>query len=138
MKKYKLIELMKKTVKNDDCFNFNKIDGCRVICSKCLLRIKFDNCAGIYFNVKGGCDCIIFWNNKVALIECKLGKFGSSDAKKASEQIKKCHEFVQSKGYDGHIEAVIYFESIDYMSKSRVEKDLEIPVKFHKCGVELT
>ncbi len=142
MKELELINIIKNKINKEECFDCKNIDGCRVKCSDCLLKVRFDNCANIYFGVDGGCDCIIILKNKIALIECKNGKFGSSDAKKASEQIKKCFKFIKNKGYSGYIEGVIYFRYIDSTSKSRVEIELrhkrKIPVKFCKCGEDMS
>lgn len=141
MKKPELIEIIKEKVQDKGCFEFSNIDGCKVKCSDCQLKVRFDGCANKYFGVDGGCDCIVIWRSKIALIECKTGKFGSSDAKKASVQIKKCYEFVKNENIKDNIEAIIFYENIEYTSRSRVKIDLKIlkiPIKFYKCGVELS
>ncbi len=142
MKKPELSEIIKNKIKNkNECFDFTNIDGCRDKCSDCLLRVRFDKCADIYFEFDGGCDCIIIFKNKISLVECKNGKFGSSDAKQSIKQIEKCHEFVKNNGNNRYIEAVIYYgKGIDYTSMSRVRTDLKmshLSVKFYRCGQEL-
>ncbi|MCX9011738.1 MAG: hypothetical protein OIN66_11530 [Candidatus Methanoperedens sp.] len=139
MKKPELIEIIKNTIKNTkECFEFYNVDGCRVKCPNCQLKIRFDGCANSYFGVKGGCDCIIIFKDKISLVECKNGKFGSSDAKNSIEQIKKCCNFVKNNGNDRFIEAVIYHGGgVEYMSMSRVKIELErlhLSVEFYKCG----
>jgi hypothetical protein len=141
MKKPELIEIIKNTVQNEECFYFSNIDGCRVKCSDCLLKVRFDGCADSYFGFDGGCDCIVIFKDKICLIECKNGKFGSSDAKKSVKQIEKCYKFVKNNSNNRHIEAVVYFgEGIEYTSMSRVKAELKwlyLSVKFYKCGQKL-
>lgn len=142
MKKPELIEIIKNTIKNQkDCFDFDNIDGCRVKCLDCRLKVRFDKCAASYFGFDGGCDCVVIFKDKISLIECKNGKFGSSDAKKSIKQIEKCHEFVKNNGNNRYIEAVIYYgKGIEPISMNRVRIELKrsnLPVKFYKCGDEL-
>ncbi len=142
MKIPELIEIIKKNVKNkNECFDFDNIDGCRVKIPNCQLKVRFDKCVASYFGFDGGCDCIVIFKYKISLIECKNGKFGSSDAKKSVEQIKKCHEFVKKNGNNRYIEAVIYYWSgIETISMNRVLAELKssnLSVKFYKCGQPL-
>ncbi len=142
MKKPELIEIIKNRIKNQKkCFDFDNIDGCRVKCPDCRLKVRFDKCAASYFGFDGGCDCIIIFKDKICLIECKNGKFGSSDAKKSVKQIEKCYEFVKNNGNNQYTEAVIYFgEGIESISMNRVKAELKssnLPVKFYRCGDEL-
>lgn len=138
MNQSELIRVITKKVKNEACFNFSNIDGCKVKCSSCQLKFRFDNCVDKFFGFTGGCDCIIIFKEKTSLIECKSGKFGSKDAKKVIKQIIKCFEFIRSQGYDQHIEAVIYFDNGHKTSMDRVKTDLKsyVPVRFNKCGKE--
>lgn len=141
MKKPELIEIIKNAVQNTECFDFSNIDGCRVKCPDCLLKVRFDNCADSYFGFDGGCDCIIIFKNKITLIECKNGYFGSSDAKKSIKQIEKCYAFIKNNGYNRYIEAAIFFGGgINTISMKRVIielKGLSLSVEFYKCGHEL-
>ncbi len=143
MKKPELIEIIKNTIKNQkECFDFDNIDGCRVKCPDCQLKVRFDKCAASYFGFNGGCDCIIVFKDKISLIECKNGAFGSSDAKKSVKQIEKCYEFViKNNSSNRFIEAVIYYgKGTRSISVNRVKTDLKLlklPVKFLQCGLEL-
>ncbi len=142
----KLIEKLKNKINDDDCFDFSlHIDCCGIKASRYKLKIKFDGCADRYFGKDGGCDCIFIFSDKVCVVECTTGKFGSRDAKRKPEQIKACYNLVRSLGYRGLIVAIFYYESFSKnISKERVElelkdikkKDKGFIIKFRKCGKE--
>ncbi|WP_456370607.1 hypothetical protein [Geoglobus sp.] len=126
-----------------NCLDFsNNIDGCRIKSSEYILKVKFDKCADKNFDVDGGCDCIFILRDKVAIVECTRGNFGSRDAIRKPEQLKKCYEVVRRLGYSGLIVMVIYFRHISNTAKSRAEielknlkrKDKKLILKFLKCG----
>jgi len=135
-----LISKIKKLVVSD-CFNFKKIDCCRIVCSKCLLKLKVDKCADTSFGFKGGCDCILILKDKVIIVECKCNKFGSGDAKRATKQVTKCYELLREKlDYNGVIRAVILHENVDSTAAQRVRLELKalgLSPKFSKCGHDI-
>ncbi len=142
----RLIEKLKDKINDNDCFDFSlHIDCCRIKASGYKLKIRFDGCADRYFSKDGGCDCIFIFSDKVCIVECTTGKFGSRDAKRKPEQIKACYNLVRSLGYKGLIVAILYYESFDKnISKKRVElelknikkKDRGFIIKYRKCGKE--
>ena len=128
---------------DDDCFEFgNNIDGCKVKASRFSHKVRFDECANEYFGVEGGCDCIFIFPDKVCIVECTTGKFGSEDAERKPKQIRECYRVIRSLGYRGLITAVFYYGSINKISKERAEielkdlkkKDRGFIIKFLKCG----
>ncbi len=140
-----LIDKITNKIKNEKCFDFSyNIDGCRIKATHYKLKLGFDGCADGYFGVNGGCDCIFIFPNKVCIVECTTGKFGSTDAKRKPKQIKECYTVVRNLGYQGLIEAIIYYETIDSTAKNRAEielkdikkKDKGFIVKFFRCGID--
>jgi len=134
-----IIERIRATIGAECLDNIRNIDGCRVVCNNkgLLLKMRFDNCANNYFERQGGCDCIFLFCDKIFLIECKKGKFGSSDAKKAINQIKSCNEFIRDElGYRGFIEVIIYYgKSMDPIAITRLKIELKsFILKIFKCG----
>ena len=122
----KLIEKLKNKINDNSCFDFNlHIDCCRIKASGYKLKIRFDECADRYFGKDGGCDCIFIFSDKVCIVECTRGKFGSRDAKRKPKQIKVCYNLIRSLGYRGLIVAIFYYEHFEKnISKERVKLEL--------------
>ena len=139
---HKLIKTLKDKIEGD-CFNFKlHIDCCRIRSSKYKLKVRFDGCADRFFNKSGGCDCIFIFSDKVCLVECTTGTFGSLGARRKPKQIRECYDLIRSLDYKGLIVAIIYYESFKSVSKKRVEIELKEIKKgdknfffrFCKCG----
>ena len=122
----------------EECNECDNIDGCRIRYRQFLRKFRFDGCLGRFYDIQGGCDCIIALNNKVVLVECKRGQFGSSDAKRASKQFEKCADFVKRiVGYHWKISAMLFSEKRKPMAMNKIHaemKRLKIPIKFKNCG----
>ncbi len=144
----KLIKTLKSKINDNDCVNFKlHIDCCRIKISRYLLKIRFDKCADRFFGKNGGCNCIFIFSDKVCIVECTTGEFGSLDAKRKPKQIKECYDLIRSLGYKGLIVAVFYYEHFGKkISKERIELELKdikkrdrgFIIRFKKCGESLS
>jgi hypothetical protein len=132
----RLIELLKSRINDENCFEFsNNIDGCKISISKkgykeLKLKIKIDKCADRYLfkesEKEKKCDCIFIFSDKVCIVECTTGKFGSRDLKNKPEQIRRCYKLIRSYGYRGLIVAFFYYEHFDkFVTQKSVENRLK-------------
>ncbi len=117
---------------------FEKIDSCRVKCSKCIFKVKFDSGCNKFFNMDEGCDFILFFNDKIYLCEVKKGKFGRNDARKAVKQLKICYDTIKKLRYEGYMGFIVLYNSTDSIAvkwfKDKIKKGFGRLPKFYKCG----
>ena len=121
------------------------VDGCRVRASGCVMKVRFDCCADERLSgVKGGCDLVLVFEDRVCIVECTGGRLGNLDARRKTEQVKKCLEALRglSRACDERrrIKSVIYHNGADFTAVSKVRsrlQELKLNPKFLKCGNEI-